>query len=174
MNFSDLSLIAMVILKDDHRAFGKLVKKYQSEVRSLFLKLTNGDRELSDDLAQDVFIRVYKYLKSYKATARFSTWLYRISYNVFIDHCKLKKYGLDIDDYDFIHEENEDEGSTIDLQNALKVLKEHEKIVVLMHYEKGFSHSEIANILQIPLGTVKTNILRAKEKLKKYYNYEEH
>jgi RNA polymerase sigma-70 factor (ECF subfamily) len=174
MIFSDLSLIAMVILNNDHRAYGKLVTKYQSDVRSLLIKLTNGDKSLADDLAQDVFIRAYKYLKSYKATANFSTWLYRITYNVFIDNCRSKKQTYDIGDYDFIQEVNKEVNSTIDLQNALKVLKQSEKIIILLHYEKGFSHSEIANILQLPLGTVKTNILRAKVKLKKYYGYEEH
>jgi len=174
MVFSDLSLITMVILNNDHRAYGKLVTKYQSEVRSLLIKLTNGNKDLADDLAQDVFIRAYKYLRSYKATAKFSTWLYRISYNVFIDNCNSKKQVFNFNDYDITQEVNEDVSSTIDLQNALKVLKPNEKIVVLMHYEKGFSHSEIAKILHVPLGTVKTNILRAKEKLKKYYNYEEH
>ena len=174
MIFSDLSLIAMVILNNDHKAYGKLVKKYQSDVRSLLIKLTNGDKSLADDLAQDVFIRAYKYLKSYKATATFSTWLYRISYNVFIDNCRAKKQTFDIEDCDFIPEVNEDVNSTIDLQNALKVLKPNEKVIILLHYAKGFSHSEIARILQVPLGTVKTNILRAKEKLKKYYYYEEH
>jgi RNA polymerase sigma-70 factor, ECF subfamily len=174
MIFSDLSLIAMVVLNNDHRAYGKLVTKYQSDVRSLLIKLTNGDKSLADDLAQDVFIRAYKYLKSYKATANFSTWLYRISYNVFIDNCRSKKQTFDIGDYDFIPEVNEDVNSTIDLQNALNVLKQNEKVIILLHYEKGFSHSEIAKILQVPLGTVKTKILRAKEKLKKYYKYEEH
>jgi RNA polymerase sigma-70 factor (ECF subfamily) len=172
MNFSDLGLISLVILNNDHRAYGKLVLKYQSEVRCLLLKLSCGDKDLTDDLAQEVFIRAYKYLKSYKAAASFSTWLYRISYNVFIDHCKSKKKTPDFDDYDYPQEINEDVSSAIDLQNALKVLKPNEKIVILMHYEKGFSHSEIAGILKFPLGTVKTNILRAKEKLKKYYQYE--
>jgi RNA polymerase sigma-70 factor, ECF subfamily len=174
MIFSDMTLIAKVILNNDHRAYGELVIKYQADVRSLLKKLTCGDKALADDLAQDVFIRAYKYLKSYKATANFSTWLYRISYNVFIDNCKSKKQTVDIMDYDSIPEVNEDISSKIDLQNALKVLKQHEKIIMLLHYEKGFSHSEIARILQMPLGTVKTNILRAKEKLKKYYHYEEH
>jgi RNA polymerase sigma-70 factor, ECF subfamily len=171
---SDLNLIALVILNNDHRAYGKLITKYQSDVRGLFIRLTNGDKALADDLAQDVFIRAYTYLKSYKATANFSTWLYRISYNVFNDYCKSKKQTSEIGEYDLIPEVNEDVSSTIDFENALRVLKQNEKLVVLLHYEKGYSHSEIAKILQVPLGTVKTNILRAKEKLKKFYNYEAH
>jgi len=172
MDFSDMRLIALVLLNDDHKAFGKLVGKYQSDVRGLLIKLTNGDKALADDLSQEVFIRAYKYLKSYKATARFSTWLYRISYNVFIDYTKTIKKTEDIDKLDFISDSDVDIGSGIDIQNALKILKENEKVAILLHYDKGYSHTEIAKILDTPLGTVKTNILRAKEKLKKYYNYE--
>jgi len=174
MDFSDLSLIAMVILNNDHRAYGKLVTKYQSEVRSLLIKLTNGDKALADDLAQDVFIRAYKYLKSYKATASFPTWLYRISCNVFLDNCHSNRYKYDFADPDYSEDTSADINASIDLQNALKVLKPVEKIVILMHYQKGFSHSEVSRILRLPLGTVKTHILRAKNKLYKYYRYEEH
>ena len=173
MDFSDMRLIALVLLNDDDKAFGKLVGKYQSDVRGLLIKLTNGEKALADDLSQEVFIRAYKYLKSYKATARFSTWLYRISYNVFIDYTKTIKKTEDINKLDFISDSEVDVGSGIDLQNALKILKENEKVAILLHYDKGYSHNEISKIMDIPLGTVKTNILRGKEKLKKYYNYEQ-
>jgi len=172
MNLSDKSLIALVLLNNDHRAFEKIVVKYQSDVRGLFVKLTNGNKALADDLAQDSFIRVYKYLKTFKATADFSTWLYRVSYNVFIDYTKSLKKTNDIVGYDCVSDDDKDVGSEIDLQNAMRVLNENEKVAILLHYDKGYSHIEIAKIMEIPLGTVKTNILRAKEKLKKYYNYE--
>jgi RNA polymerase sigma-70 factor, ECF subfamily len=173
MNLSEKSLIALVLLNNDHRAYEKIVVKYQSDVRGLFIKLTNGNKALADDLAQNTFIRAYKYLRTYKATASFSTWLYRISYNVFIDYSKPLKKTDDIEGYDCISDDNKDVGSEIDLQNAIKILNENEKIAILLHYDKGYSHNEIAKIMNIPLGTVKTNILRAKEKLKKYYNYEQ-
>jgi len=172
MKFSDLSLITLVVINNDHNAYGKLVAKYQSEVRGLLIKLTNGNKALADDLAQDVFIRAYKYLRTYKATARFSTWLYRIAYNVFIDHCKSYRFNECLNGYDFTDDENNDIDTIIDIQKALTVLNENEKTSVLLHYEKGFSHSDIAKMMNMPLGTVKTNILRAKEKLRKYYNYE--
>jgi RNA polymerase sigma-70 factor, ECF subfamily len=173
MNFSDQRLIALVLINNDHKAFGELVLKYQSDVRGLLIKLTNGDKALADDLAQDVFIRAYKYLRTFKATAGFSTWLYRISYNVFIDYTKSLKKTDDIEGYDCISDDPKDVGSEIDMQNALKILKENEKIVVVLHYDKGYSHNEIANLIDMPLGTVKTNIVRAKEKLKKYFNHEQ-
>src|SRR5665647_35182 len=106
MNLSDKSLIALVLLNNDHRAFEKIVVKYQSDVRGLFIKLTSGDKALADDLAQDTFIRAYKYLRTFKATASFSTWLYRISYNVFIDHTKSLKKTDDIDGYDCVSDDN--------------------------------------------------------------------
>ncbi len=174
MNLSDMSLISLVLLNDDHRAFGKLVTKYQSDVRDMMIRLTNGDKTLADDLAQDVFIRAYKYLKSFKASASFSTWLYRISYNVFIDYYKTRKYTVGLDEYsDCVSVLNENTESVIDLNNALKILGANEKVVILLHYKKGYSHNEIAKLIDMPLGTVKTNILRAKEKLKKHYNYEQ-
>jgi RNA polymerase sigma-70 factor, ECF subfamily len=173
MNLSEKSLIALVLLNNDHRAFEKIVLKYQSDVRGLFIKLTNGNKALADDLAQDTFIRAYKYLRTYKATASFSTWLYRISFNVFVDHTKSLKKTDDIEGYDCISDDDKDVGSEIDMQSALKVLNGNEKVAIVLHYDKGYSHNEIAKIMNIPLGTVKTNILRAKEKLKKYYNYEQ-
>lgn len=173
MNFSDQSIIALVLINNDHRAFEKLVMKYQSDVRGLFVKLTNGNRSLADDLAQDAFIRAYKYLGTFKATASFSTWLYRISYNVFFDYTKTLKKTDHIDGYDFISENDKDVGSEIDMQTALKILKANEKAAILLHYYKGFSHIELAKIMDMPLGTVKTTLLRAKEKLKEYYNYEQ-
>ncbi len=173
MSLSDTSLIALILLNNDHRAYQKLVLKYQSDVRNLFIKLTNGNKSLADDLAQDVFIRAYKYLHTFHATASFSTWLYRISYNVFIDYAKSIKTTDTIEGYDTISDSNSDISAEIDLQNALKVLKENEKIVILLHYDKGYSHNEIAKIIDMPLGSVKTNILRAKEKLKRYYTHEQ-
>lgn len=173
MRFSDLSLITLVVINNDHKAYGKLVAKYQSEVRGLLIKLTNGNKVLADDLAQEVFIRAYKYLRTFKATASFSTWLYRIAYNVFIDSYKSSRFNESLENYDFINDRIEDIDAIIDIQKALKILNDNEKTSIILHYEKGFSHSEIAKIMNMPLGTIKTNILRAKDKLRKYYNYEQ-
>lgn len=81
---NDISLVAQVVVFRNTRAFDQLVKKYQSPVRRFFLNLTCGDNELSDDLAQDTFIKAYTNLASFKNLSNFSTWLYRIAYNVFM------------------------------------------------------------------------------------------
>ncbi|MDA3907409.1 MAG: sigma-70 family RNA polymerase sigma factor [Bacteroidales bacterium] len=91
MSLSDSILLTKVILKDDHLAFKKLIERYQSDIRGLLLGLTHGNKDITDDLAQESFIRVYKYLSSYRAKAKFKTWLFRIAYNVFYEYCNKNK-----------------------------------------------------------------------------------
>ena len=81
---NDISLVAQVVVFKNTRAFDQLVKKYQSPVRRFFLNLTCGDSELSDDLAQDTFIKAYTNLSSFHNLSSFSTWLYRIAYMFFM------------------------------------------------------------------------------------------
>ena len=88
---NDISLVAQVVVFKNTRAFDQLVKEYQSSVRRFFLHLTCGDSELSDDLAQDTFIKAYTNLSSFKNLSSFSTWLYRIAYNVFYDYLRTRK-----------------------------------------------------------------------------------
>ena len=88
---NDISLVAQVVVFRNTRAFDRLVGKYQSSVRRFFLHLTRGDSELSDDLAQDTFIKAYTNLASFKNLSSFSTWLYRIAYNVFYDYLRTRK-----------------------------------------------------------------------------------
>ena len=80
----DISLVAQVVVFQNTKAFDRLVKKYQSSVRRFFLHQTCGDSELSDDLAQDTFIKAYTNIASFKNLSNFSTWLYRIAYNGFL------------------------------------------------------------------------------------------
>lgn len=82
----DLSLIQQVAELHDKTAFDRLVRKYQSPIRRFFLHQTLGDAQLSDDLAQDTFIRAYTSIGTFRGSAAFSTWLFRIAYNVFYDY----------------------------------------------------------------------------------------
>ena len=88
---NDISLVAQVVVFRNTRAFDQLVQKYQSPVRRFFLNLTCGDSELSDDLAQDTFIKAYTNIANFKNLSSFSTWLYRIAYNVFMEDVSIDK-----------------------------------------------------------------------------------
>ena len=80
----DILLVSQVNLFGRRRAFDTLVRKYQGPVRRLLMRLTAGDRELSVDIAQDTFLKAWMYIGTYKATAKFQTWLFSIAYNVFL------------------------------------------------------------------------------------------
>jgi RNA polymerase sigma-70 factor (ECF subfamily) len=171
MSENDINLIRRIILYNDHKAFDILIDKHQSAVRNLFFKMTSGNKALTDDLSQEVFIRVFRHLKSYNSTAQFSTWIYKVALNVFYDHKRKMRYSEEIiSDNSICEEESID--NKIDVVNALGVLNDKEKAAIILQYEKGFSHSEIAKIMKLPIGTVKTNILRGKAKLKEYFKYE--
>ncbi len=169
---SDAYYISQVILFDSHKAFEKLVVKYQPEIRRLLLRLTLGDHALSDDLAQETFIKSYKYIHSYKASARFSTWLYRIAYNVFLDNQNQKKiYSNTLkEDGNLLHyhEPVYQVENKMDVDTLLKLLNNEERWAISLSYLSDMSHEKIAEVMDCPLGTVKSYILRGKEKLRKH------
>ena len=172
---SDAYYISQVLLFDSHKAFEKLVIKYQPLIRRLFLRLTLGDQSLADDLAQETFIKFYKYIHSYKATAKFSTWLYRIAYNVFLDYKKSEK-GVkeELSDHLVYYRDDKMIDSKIDVEALLVVLNEEERWAISLSYLEDMTHEKIAAIMDCPLGTVKSYILRGKEKLRKHLNLTEY
>lgn len=168
---NDISLVAQVVVFKNTRAFDQLVKKYQSPVRRFFLHLTCGDSELSDDLAQDTFIKAYTNIASFRNLSGFSTWLYRIAYNVFYDYIRSRKEtdGLDVRQIDAINcTEQENVGQRMDIYQSLKMLKEMERTCITLFYMEDVSIDKIAGIVGIPAGTVKSHLSRGKEKLATY------
>ena len=170
MALTDADLVARVLLNDDHHAFAELVRNHQSNVRGLLRHLTRTDVALADDLAQETFLRVYKNLRSFRGEARFSTWLYRIAYNCFREEARKRKELVGIDEERLQTEQDPqtvDPALRHDLMHALSLLPLSERSAVLLCCQNGLSHDEASRVLDIPLGTVKTNVLRGREKLKR-------
>lgn len=168
---NDISLVAQVVVFKNTRAFDQLVQKYQSPVRRFFLHLTCGDSELSDDLAQDTFIKAYTNLASFRNLSSFSTWLYRIAYNIFYDYIRSRKEMADLDtrEVDAVNcTEQANIGQTMDVYQSLKSLKEVERTCITLFYMEDVSIDKIAGITGIPAGTVKSHLSRGKEKLATY------
>jgi RNA polymerase sigma-70 factor (ECF subfamily) len=168
---NDISLVAQVVVLKNTRAFDELVKKYQSAIRRFFLNQTLGDSELSDDLAQETFIKAYTNIASFKNLSNFSTLLYRIEYNVFFDYIRSRKETSEIDarEVDAIHHsEQENVGQKMDIYQSLKMLKEVERTCVTLFYMEDVSIDKIAGIIGCPTGTVKSHLSRGKEKLATY------
>lgn len=170
MPLNDADLVARVLLDDDHHAFAELVRNHQSAIRGLLRQLTRGDLALADDLAQETFLRAYKNIRSFRGEAKFSTWLYRIGYNCFREEARKRKELVGIDEARLEAEQDPqtvDPALRHDLMQALQLLPLHERSAILLCCQNGLSHDEAARVLEIPLGTVKTNVLRGREKLKK-------
>ncbi len=168
---NDISLVAQVVVFKNTKAFDQLVQKYQSPIRRFFLNQTCGDSELSDDLAQDTFIKAYTSIASFKNLSSFSTWLYRIAYNVFYDYIRSRKETADLDarEVDVMNStEQENVGQRMDVYQSLKMLKEVERTCITLFYMEDVSIDKIAGITGIPTGTVKSHLSRGKEKLATY------
>jgi len=94
---NDNTLVAMAAEQHNRKAFNELVVRYQSPIRRFFLNQTLGNKPLSDDLAQDTFVKAYLNIAKFRGSAAFSTWLYRIAYNVFYDYTRSNKQTEDLE-----------------------------------------------------------------------------
>ena len=169
---SDLSLVAQVVVFGNKRAFDELVRRYQSPVRRFFLNLTLGDEQLSDDLAQDTFIKAYLNIGKFRAMASFQTWLMRIAYNVFYDHYrKMRNEKLEMknvngeminDHFSFLTSHS---SFKMDIYAALALLKPDERTCITLQLIDGYDIQKIAEITGIKEGTVKSHLSRGKEKM---------
>ena len=178
---SDAQLIARALVTDDRHAFAELVRRHQSTVRACLRKLTAGNHALADDLAQETFVLAWRNLKSFRQEARFSTWLYRIATNCWLADARKRKEELLGDRVDALADEEDDAmphiddvhadharsaAVKLDLERAMAVLSDAERAAIVQCYHNDLTHEEAAYVLGCPVGTVKTHVLRGKQKLK--------
>jgi RNA polymerase sigma-70 factor (ECF subfamily) len=178
---TDAQLIARAMVTDDRHAFAELVRRHQSGVRACLRKLTAGNHALADDLAQETFVLAWRNLKSFRQEARFSTWLYRIATNCWLGDARKRKEELLGDRTDEVVDDDGDRDTPhdavqadhartsslkLDLERAMRVLTDAERAAIVQCYHNDLSHEEAAYVLDCPVGTVKTHILRGKQKLK--------
>lgn len=167
---SDIVLATQVAVSGNRRAFDELVRRYQSPVRRFFLSQTMGDEQLSDDLAQDTFIKAYMSIASFRGLASFKTWLMRIAYNVFYDYTR--KRQIAVSDWQLTESQQPTAKSqqpiAMDLYAALALLKPDERTCITLQLIDGYDIAGIAKITQMKEGTVKSHLSRGKEKLANY------
>ena len=165
---NDIALVAQVVVLGNKRAFDTLVKKYQSPVRRFFLHQTLGDESLSDDLAQETFIKAYTRIASFKNLSNFGTGLFRIAYNVFYDYIRSRKETSDLEDSETdtsCRTEQPDIGTEMDIYRALAQLKETERTCITLFYMEDLPIDKIADVTGMPTGTIKSHLSRGKEKM---------
>ncbi|WP_338450571.1 RNA polymerase sigma factor SigW [Niallia oryzisoli] len=171
------------VLKGDQNAFGEIVEIYKDKVFQLSFRML-GNRHEAEDIAQEAFIRAYVNIQSFNINLKFSTWLYRIATNLCIDRIRKKKpdYYLDAEVagtegltmYSQIPATTplpEDDVESLELQDTIQReisnLPEKYRTVIVLKYIDELSLNEISEILDMPLGTVKTRIHRGREALRK-------
>jgi RNA polymerase sigma factor (sigma-70 family) len=176
MAFSDADLIARVVANDDRNAFAELVRRHQSAVRGLLRKLSGGDQGRADDLAQETFLRAYRGLAGFSGDSQFSAWLFRIAYRTFLSDLRARKKTApsagepdpDAEGVEVLAPLAETAVLRHDLARAMGQLRPEERAALALTYGQDISHEQAAAILQWPLGTLKTQVARAKLHLRKY------
>lgn len=175
INIDELSdsQIVKLCINGEEQYFEILISKYKNLVYSIILKMIN-DKEEANDLAQEVFIKVYRNLDKYSEEFKFSTWITRITTNHIIDYRRKKKCDtVSIDNimYDASTNnspENEyiKKEQKLKLESLVKRLPEMYKIPIVLYHQKGLSYQEIADATNQSLSKVKNRIFRGRKLLK--------
>jgi RNA polymerase sigma-70 factor (ECF subfamily) len=170
------------ILEGETNLYAHFVKNYNKDIFHLAFQLTK-DRELSEDLTQDVFVKGFLKLKSFQQKSQFSTWLYRIAYNLIINELRKRKitfsyFNEDIDapeeiaEIDDFFDKKETEQRYQKLDKALQMLSKEEYAFILFHYYEQKTIDEIAFITEQTAANVKVKLFRIRKKLYNTMRYE--
>lgn len=176
----------------DRKAFEALVDEHQNMVYTVCLRVAK-DADLAADLAQEVFMKVYRALPSFRGESELSTWIYRIAYNTAVSEIAKARYR-----YEVIGTEIQEESAASESDSApageggaavfaaptqldelerqdrmelverlIELLNPDQRMVVTLYYQAERSYREIARIMDVPIGTVKTLLFRAKERMRR-------
>ncbi len=179
----DYALVEKAKLNEQH-AFTRLMEKYRMPLHYHISKIVR-DKEMIEDLVQEAFLKAFDNIHSFDTTYAFSTWLYRIATNHSIDYLRKKKMKtLSIDEpvkakdgemqIELPDQDSEADQEIISQQReniimeAIESLPEKYSVIIKLRHMDDKSYQEIAEIMELPLGTVKAHIFRARELLNKY------
>lgn len=167
--------------KEDIEAFNEIVFRYKDRIINFLYRYT-GSREESEDIAQDAFIRLYRSKHLYQEIAKFSTWFYTIAINLAKTNLKKRKRYSSFSISNFNREEGKDlelpsavtspddetnsRAESKIIQDAINSLEDFHREIIILRDIQDLDYEEIAKILDVPLGTVKSRINRAREALK--------
>ncbi len=170
-------------LKGNQNAYRELTERHRTAIFHIVYKIVR-DRETANDLVQETFMKAFASLASYRSEYRFSTWLYKIAANCSIDFLRKKRIQalsldraindesgsreMDVPDYSYHPGRDlERKEQRFSIKEAINSLPDKYREVIIYRHQDDKSYEEIADLLDIPLGTVKARIFRARELLKK-------
>lgn len=160
----------------DEFAVERLIELYQDSIYSMALSFTKNPHQ-AEDLAQEAWIKILRGLPKFRHDSKFSTWLYRVTMNTFLNaHRAVKREQEVVGTLKVEDETQGDAGkqvdTALDLQKAVRALPEEFRSVVLLRYVADLSYKEIASVLELPLGTVQSRLRRALDKLEQRLGHE--
>ena len=176
MNESDQELIVDVQVTGNPRSFGVLIARYQGVVRSTLLRLVRSSHT-ADDLAQETFLKAFERIHQFERGRSFKAWLGGIAYNEFLQHTrKQKAYAQKLHHLQHSTSEitAEEPSNLLAIAKALSTLSESERTAMVLCYGFGMSHAEVATAMDVPLGTAKTRLHRAKVNVRNYIEGDTH
>ncbi len=163
--------------------FEELVRRYQRPIVSYVYRMLN-DYDSSLDVAQEVFIKVYKSLDRYSSDYKFSTWIYRIAHNATIDHIRRrsgKEQSIETESRDGTYqlqiesprpnpeEDREMSEWRTEIESVVKCLPPVYRELIVLRHSEDLSYGEIAEVTELPLGTVKNRLFRAREMMREMF-----
>lgn len=178
LNASDATLIK-IYRKNKHQGLELLYERYKKYVYSLAYRYA-GNKDDAMDLTQEVFVSIYKSLDNFKEDFSLLPWVKKITVNKCLNFLRDRKEALSLNQtledgneiQDLIHSPDNTESKTLyrdtkeALENAIKNLPPEERIAILLRHMKGMKYEEIARIMDVPLGTVKTYLHRGRKTIK--------
>ena len=166
LNPLDESVLIQRLKLGDRRAAELLVEAHYERVYAVLFSFCKN-KQVAEDLTQDTFVKMWKSMHRFHGLSRFSTWLYRIAYNTFVDWQRKQPQLSPLDDcYEKASDDKHFENATETLLHHVRKLPEKQREVILLHYQHDFTHGEIAKILDIPKGTVKSRLNTALQHLR--------
>jgi len=180
-NLSDEDLVKAIVEKNDTLLFGILYDRFDKLVYNKCRGFSRSDDE-AEDLTQDIFLKLFVKLNSFKGRSKFSTWLYAFTYNHCVNYVnrstakKIEKQSVDADNLKDDYYDSDDNDDSIrnlkveKLKEALEKISPEEKMILLLKYQDSLSIKDLTGVLDIGESAVKMRLKRAKEKLVNVYN----
>ena len=158
--------LLMLAQQGDSVAVERLIELYQDTIYSMAVSFTR-DSHQAEDLAQDAWIKILRGLPKFRHDSKFSTWLYRVTMNTFLNSTRAVKREQEV--VGTLASDSEAPSprleTALDVHDAVRELPDEFRSVVLLRYVADLSYKEIAHVLEVPLGTVQSRLRRALDKL---------